>query len=175
MSEERRLLALALGEAAPLDSAQRAVLEAAMNEARQITHGVGTPEGTDAAIIETFRDALRAGLGTARPIVIIESPYAGDLERNARYLDACLLHSLRRDEAPFASHGLYARPGVLRDADPAGRALGIQAGFAFRAVAAVTAVYTDLGISSGMQLGIDDALRIGGAVEYRVLGGEWKR
>lgn len=108
-----------------------------------------------------------------KPIVIIESPFAGDLERNARYLDACLLDSLRRGEAPFASHGLYTRPGVLRDADPAERELGIQAGFAFRRVASLTVVYTDLGISSGMQKGITDALRIGGTVEYRKLEGEW--
>lgn len=111
----------------------------------------------------------------ARPIVIIESPFAGDLERNARYLDACLLDSLRRGEAPFASHGLYTRPGVLRDSELAERELGIHAGFAFRRVAARTVVYTDLGISEGMKLGIADALRIGGTVEYRTLGGEWTR
>lgn len=173
MSEKRRLLALAVGEAAPLDSAQRSVLEAAMNDARAITHENGTPEGTDAAIVDTFRDALRAGLATARPIVIIESPLAGDLERNARYLDACLLDSLRRGEAPFASHGLYTRPGVLRDSEPVERELGIQAGFAFRRVAARTVVYTDLGISGGMQRGIDDANENDCQIEYRKLGGEW--
>jgi len=58
MSEERRLLALAMVDGAMLDSAQRAVLEAAMNEARQITHAART----DGAIIDTFRDALLAGL-----------------------------------------------------------------------------------------------------------------
>ena len=110
-----------------------------------------------------------------RPIVVIESPFAGDLDRNARYLDACLSDSLHRGESPFASHGLYTRPGVLRDSEPAERELGIQAGFAFRRVAARTAVYTDLGISSGMQRGIDDALQTGGTVEYRTLGGEWSR
>lgn len=110
-------------------------------------------------------------LSEMRYIVVIESPYAGDLERNARYLDACLLDSLRRGEAPFASHGLYTRPGVLRDSEPAERELGIKAGFAFRRVAARTVVYTDLGISEGMKLGIADALRIGGTVEYRKLEG----
>lgn len=109
-----------------------------------------------------------------RPIVVIESPYAGNLERNARYLDACLLDALRRGEAPFASHGLYTRPGVLRDSEPAERELGIQAGFAFRRHAARTVVYTDIGISEGMKLGIADALRIGGTVEYRTMGDEWK-
>lgn len=108
-----------------------------------------------------------------RSIVIIESPFAGDLERHARYLDACLLDSLRRGEAPFASHGLYTRPGVLRDAEPAERELGIRAGFAFRRVASLTVVYADLGISSGMQMGIDDANANDCRIEYRKLGGEW--
>jgi hypothetical protein len=112
---------------------------------------------------------------TRRPIVIVESPFAGDLERNARYLDACLSDSLRRGEAPFASHGLYTRSGVLRDAVPAERELGVQAGFAFRRVASLTVVYADLGISGGMQRGIDDANEHDCRIEYRKLGGEWKR
>lgn len=110
-----------------------------------------------------------------RPIVIIESPFAGDLERNARYLDACLSDSLYRGESPFASHGLYTRPGVLRNAVPAERELGIQAGFAFRRVASLTVVYTDLGISDGMWRGIDDANGRDCRIEYRKLGGEWGR
>lgn len=114
-------------------------------------------------------------VGTPRPIVIVESPYQGDVARNERYLDACLRDSLRRGEAPFASHGLYTRPGVLRDSDPVERELGIQTGFAFRRAAAFTVVYTDLGISDGMRRGIEDAQKIGGAVEFRQLEGEWKR
>lgn len=41
--------------------------------------------------------------------VIIESPYHGNVERNLRYLRACLRDSLLRGEAPFASHGLEFR------------------------------------------------------------------
>lgn len=108
-----------------------------------------------------------------RPIVVVESPYAGDLERNARYLDACLLDSLRRGEAPFASHGLYTRPGVLCDAHPAERQIGIEAGFSFRRVASRTVLYEDLGISEGMRQGIADSIRTGVVIEYRKLGGEW--
>ncbi len=44
--------------------------------------------------------------------VIVESPYAGAtariIERNERYLRACLRDCLLRGEAPFASHGLFA-------------------------------------------------------------------
>lgn len=105
--------------------------------------------------------------------VVIESPYAGDIERNLRYLRACLADSLSRGEAPFASHGLYTQPGVLDDDIPAERELGIEAGLGWGTVADLIAVYTDLGISSGMRLGIDRALRRRKRVDFRQLGGEW--
>lgn len=104
-----------------------------------------------------------------RPIVILESPYAGDVERNVRYARACLRDCLLRGEAPFASHLLYTQPGVLDDGLPEERARGIAAGFAFRPVAAKTVVYTDLGTSFGMRQGIEDAVRFGRPVEYRTL------
>jgi hypothetical protein len=105
----------------------------------------------------------------AVPIVIVESPYVGDTERNLRYLRIVLRDCLLRGEAPFASHGLYTQDGVLDDAIPVEREHGIRAGFAFRHAAALTVVYTDLGISAGMRLGIEDALRHGVPVEYRTI------
>jgi hypothetical protein len=105
----------------------------------------------------------------SRPIVIVESPYAGDIDRNLAYLRAAMRDCLLRGEAPFASHGLYTQPGVLDDNDPKERALGIDAGFAFRPFAARTVVYTNCGVSRGMLLGIEDAKRIGQAVEWRTL------
>lgn len=45
-------------------------------------------------------------------LVIIESPFAGDVVRNLRYLRACMRDCLRRGEAPYASHALYTQPGV---------------------------------------------------------------
>lgn len=101
--------------------------------------------------------------------VIIESPYAGDVEKNLRYLRAAMCDCLHRGEAPFASHALYTQAGVLDDNDPAERALGIDAGFAWRQVADETVVYQDLGISGGMQAGIDDSIRKGIPVTYRNL------
>lgn len=101
--------------------------------------------------------------------VIIESPYAGDVEENLRYLRACLRDSLLRGEAPFASHGLYTQAGVLDDTDPEERAHGIEAGFAWRPAAEATVVYTDRGISHGMHQGIEDARCNGRIIEYRVL------
>lgn len=99
--------------------------------------------------------------------VILESPYAGNIECNVLYARACLRDSLRRGEAPIASHLLYTQPGVLRDEDAAERKLGIDAGLAWGAVADATIVYTDLGVSRGMRHGIDNAEQAGRPVEYR--------
>lgn len=106
--------------------------------------------------------------------VIIESPYAGDVERNLRYLRACMRDCLLRDEAPFASHGLYTQPGVLDDDKPDDRRLGIDAGFAWWMAADAIVVYDDLGISPGMRAAIGRALDIGCCVERRSLGADWE-
>lgn len=117
--------------------------------------------------------------------VIIESPYAGNVEMNLRYLRACMADCLARGEAPFASHGLYTQPGVLDDTKPDERTLGIEAGLAWREWADATVVYTDLGITPGMQAGINAARRDVGLrrdhmnlwpyhIEYRELGAEWR-
>lgn len=105
-------------------------------------------------------------------LVIVESPFAGDVERNTRYARACLADCLSRGESPFASHLLFTQKGVLDDNDPDQRKLGIAAGFAWRHVAQLTAVYGDLGISSGMRRGIEHSERLGIPVEFRSLP-EW--
>lgn len=92
--------------------------------------------------------------------VVIESPYAGDVELNLRYLRACMRDCLLRGESPFASHGLYTQPGVLDDGDPDERAIGIRAGFAWRLFSTKTVVYTDLGITDGMRKGIDGSVDV---------------
>jgi len=101
--------------------------------------------------------------------VIVESPYAGDVDRNVDYARRCLHDCLMRGEAPFASHLLYTQPNVLDDDVPEERQLGILAGFAWRSAAEATVVYTDYGISGGMQEGIDQAEAEGRPVEYRTL------
>lgn len=101
--------------------------------------------------------------------VILESPYAGDVEHNVAYARAAMLDCLRRGEAPFASHLLYTQPGVLRDNVAEERAAGIAAGLAWGLVADATVVYTDLGTSEGIAWGIDCAEREGRPVEYRSL------
>jgi len=103
-------------------------------------------------------------------LVILESPYAGDVERNVRYARACLRDSLLRGEAPIASHLLYTQPGVLRDDVPGERKHGIDAGLAWGAVAQATVAYCDLGITKGMTHGLERAAVEGRIVERRWLG-----
>lgn len=101
--------------------------------------------------------------------VIVESPYAGDIERNLRYLRACLRDCLQRGEAPFASHALYTQPGVLDDGEPSERALGMLAGLEWGRAAEATVVYEDLGISPGMRLGLEHAREMGRPIVRRRL------
>lgn len=103
--------------------------------------------------------------------VIIESPFKGDFARNRAYLLLAIRDSLSRGEAPFASHLFYTE--VLDDREPKDRDLGINAGLAWAKKADHVAVYTDLGISSGMKLGIDFHKRNGTSIEYRELGVWW--
>jgi len=108
-------------------------------------------------------------------LVIVESPYAGDIEKNMRYVRACMRDCLLKGEAPFASHALYTQPKVLNDEIETERMHGITAGFAWREKAEATIVYTDLGISRGMQYGIDHAKKINHVIEYRTLGSDWDK
>ena len=106
-------------------------------------------------------------------LVIVESPFAGDVEKNIRYARACVRDSLLRGEAPIASHLLYTQDGILDDNIESERQHGIDAGLAWRAVAEASIVYTDLGISKGMEYGIAAAIKSGNPVEYRSIE-TWK-
>ena len=106
--------------------------------------------------------------------IFLESPYGSESDEgvlaNERYARNCIHDCLVNfDEAPFASHLLYTQPGVLDDRDPSERNRGIKAGFAWRLLAARTVVYVDLGISTGMKLGIADSRRSGIPVVFRSL------
>jgi hypothetical protein len=102
-------------------------------------------------------------------LVILESPYAGDIGANVEYARACVHDSLSRGEAPIASHLLYTQPGILRDEVAKERQWGIDAGLAWANAASATVVYQDRGISRGMEYGIDNATRAGRPIEYRYL------
>jgi len=81
-------------------------------------------------------------------LVVIESPYSGEVERNKAYLKLCFLDSIMRGEAPSASHKLYT--DVLDDSDSNERRLGIELGYAWLRSADLVALYTDFGMSPGM-------------------------
>ena len=102
-------------------------------------------------------------------LVVVESPFAGDVEANIEYARACVRDSLLRGEAPIASHLLYTQPGILDDDIPAERQQGIDAGLAWRAVAQASVVYADRGISRGMEYGMAAAKAAGLPVEIRSL------
>lgn len=83
--------------------------------------------------------------------VILESPYAGDIERNIEYARLCVRDSLSKGEAPIASHLLYTQEGILDDDNPTERIWGIDAGLAWKEVAEKHVFYIDYGYSKGME------------------------
>lgn len=105
-------------------------------------------------------------------LVILESPYAGDVEANIKFARACMRDCLLRGEAPIASHLLYTQPGVLDDSIPSERAHGIAAGLAWRFFADYSVFYTDKGWSKGMFEALHSAVREGLPVMFRALQGE---
>ena len=100
-------------------------------------------------------------------LVILESPYAGDIERNIKYARMCIKNSLSLGESPIASHLLYTQEGILDDTVPGERILGIRAGLAWLKVAEASVIYADYGITSGMEQGALAAQKQGLPIEYR--------
>lgn len=109
--------------------------------------------------------------------VIIESPYAGNIKLNEIYGEFCMHDCIvNHNETPYASHLLYTRKYVLRDHVPEERKLGIEAGFFWRDVSDMTVFYTDLGLTDGMKLGVEDCKKKGKDYEIRRFPNElWVR
>src|SRR5690554_4680753 len=101
--------------------------------------------------------------------VILESPFAGDVEANIEYARKCMRDCFMRGEAPIASHLLYTQDGILDDDIPDERQLGIDAGLLWGAHAEKTVIYKDRGISRGMEYGIENAKKAGRPIEWRWL------
>lgn len=101
--------------------------------------------------------------------VILESPFAGDVEKNIEYARRCMADCFRRGEFPFASHLLYTQKGVLDDTISEERALGIRAGLEWGKAAEKTVVYVDHGVSEGMWEGINDAIDNKRPVAFRTV------
>lgn len=92
--------------------------------------------------------------------IIIESPYAGDIEANVDYARKCIRKELLAGNAPIASHLLYTQPGILNDLVPEERKQGMNAGWAWLKWCNVVAFYIDRGISNGMNAGLEAVVRI---------------
>ena len=102
-------------------------------------------------------------------LVVVESPYAGDIRKNTEYARACVRDSLLRGEAPIASHLLYPQPGILREEIASERQHGIEAGLAWLPKADLMAVYIDNGVSFGMSEAQKTAESLGITIEHRRL------
>jgi len=99
--------------------------------------------------------------------VILESPFAGDTKKNTEYARKCMADCFKRGEYPFVSHLLYTQ--CLDDTILKEREIGIEAGLEWGKSAEKTVVYTDLGISKGMEYGIKSAKKAKRKIEYRKL------
>jgi hypothetical protein len=99
--------------------------------------------------------------------VLLESPYAGDVEHNLEYARRCVRDSVLRGEAPIASHLLYTQAGILDDNVPEERNLGIAAGLAWLIHADAMVLYIDQGMSPGMRAAMREAQIHGVPTELR--------
>lgn len=104
-----------------------------------------------------------------RRLVIVESPYAGNITVNERYARAAVRDCLERGECPIASHLLFTQPGILREDVAEDRGRGVMAGLEWYRVADLCALYTDRGISPGMRQAMAYARDHGVRIEGRRL------
>jgi hypothetical protein len=82
---------------------------------------------------------------------------------------------VNHNEAPFASHLLYTQPHILNEHIPEEREIGINTGLEFTRATERTVMYTDLGITKGMEKAIASAEINGVEVEIRKLSNsDWE-
>ena len=101
--------------------------------------------------------------------IVIESPYAGDIEANTTYARMCMRDALERVDAPIASHLLYTQPGILDEFNPDELQWGIEAGFAWWDAAEKVVFYADRGWSKGMYAAWAKASKEHKPIEMRLL------
>jgi hypothetical protein len=102
-------------------------------------------------------------------LVIVESPYSGNIRKNRAYARKAVRDCLLRGESPIASHLLHTQPTILKDGVPEERAMGMEAGWAWMPVADAVVVYADYGFSMGMFAGMKRAGEVGVPLEIRYL------
>ena len=102
------------------------------------------------------------------PVVIVESPFAGDMEANRKYALRACIDCMRRHEVPYASHLFF--PQFLDELEPKEREQGLTAGYAFWRVATKIVFYVDHGMSPSMKQADARAARIGMKTVIRKIG-----
>ncbi len=98
-----------------------------------------------------------------RPLVFICSPFAGDMEGNAKRAREYSRFAVSEDCIPIAPHLLF--PQFLEEADPAQRALGISFGLVLQSMCREMWVFGDT-VSKGMAVEIEKAGERGIPIRY---------
>lgn len=103
-------------------------------------------------------------------LIVIESPFAGEVEANKAYLQSCIRHAtLQMNESPYASHQMLTE--ALDDLDPRERQIGIDAGLALGDAiidaGGAHVFYVNRGISNGMVYALEHAAKKGRQITCR--------
>ena len=96
-------------------------------------------------------------------LIYVASPYAGDIEENAKFAKEACRFVINEGHAFFAPHLLY--PQVLDEDNPAGRQLGLDMGIEILSKCDELWVFGET-MSVGMQSEIEEARLLGIPTRY---------
>lgn len=96
--------------------------------------------------------------------VTIESPFAGDIQRNKAYLQDAIRWACQRGISPYASHQMLTE--ALNDLIPEERDRGIRLGLAMSALTDESWFFIDHGMSSGMKAALSWCRECGRTVRF---------
>lgn len=114
-------------------------------------------------------------------VVILESPYSGDIDRNVAYLQRAMHDARTRGEVVIAPHMMWTQHHLcpthyVSDYDAkyevpnGGREIALQQIHELRRRADLIVFYMDYGMSSGMRDGMDQCIKENLKFEERTLG-----
>lgn len=115
------------------------------------------------------------------PIVVVESPYSGDVERNIAYAQRAMADARNRGEIAIVSHLMWTQHHeapryFVSDYDPkytlvnCGRERSLRQTEQLRKMASKVVFYIDYGFSSGMDAALQHCKEAHIAHEFRQLG-----
>lgn len=113
-------------------------------------------------------------------VVVVESPYSGDIEKNTQYALLCMRDSyINHGEAPVLAHLLWTRidtrptpTGEFIPDDEEGRKRGLERCRLLRKTIGRVVFYTDRGWSNGMNRALEEAKADGVQVEERSIASQ---